>query len=308
MKHKLIGLSLLPLLLSFASCSSSGDGKIKILCSIYPEYEWAQKITEGINNVSLSLLVDENIDFHSYQPSIKDISEISNADYLIYVGGESEKWIDNVVIDNPNQVKINLFDILGEDKKEEEDKEGMEGEEHEEKEYDEHVWNSLVNAQIFVREIAARICQRIPEESEKIMQNASKYIVLLDNLHKEYVDEFNNSTHKTQVVADRFPFRYLFDDYGLDYYAAFKGCSAESEASFATIVFLSNKVDELGLSHIIKTSNSDGRVAQAVKNNTKNKDQEIVNLDSLETKSKDGNKTYLSIMKDNLDILLECTK
>ena len=142
-------------------------------------------------------------------------------------------------------------------------------------------------------------------------KNATDYISKLEALDAEYDNAVKSGSKKTVLFADRFPFRYLVDDYGLDYYAAFVGCSAETEASFETITFLSKKVDELGLSSILTIEGQDKKIADTVKQNTSKKDQEILTMDSLQsTTSKDveGGVTYLSVMEGNLEVLKEALK
>ena len=197
------------------------------------------------------------------------------------------------------------------DHEEGEDHDHEEGEDHDhehEEEYDEHVWNSLINAQKFVKSIAEELGKIDENNKDKYLANANNYNKKLDDLHKEYVAKFVSATHKTLIVADRFPFSYLFSDYGLDFYAAFKGCSAESEASFETVIFLANKVNDLGLSTILKTTGSDGKIANSVKDNTSSKDQKIASLYSLETKPDKSDLDYISTMKANLDVLVDASK
>ena len=237
--------------------------------------------------------------------------------------GESDEWVDDALKEatNKDMVVINLLDTLGDDIKEEEVVEGMEAEEEEgeeeeseegeEVEYDEHVWLSLRNA--------AKLCSAIKDgmiaidEADKDVyeKNATDYISKLEALDAEYDNAVKSGSKKTVLFADRFPFRYLVDDYGLDYYAAFVGCSAETEASFETITFLSKKVDELGLSSILTIEGQDKKIADTVKQNTSKKDQEILTMDSLQsTTSKDveGGVTYLSVMEGNLEVLKEALK
>ena len=166
----------------------------------------------------------------------------------------------------------------------------------------------MINAQKFVKSIAEELGKIDENNKDKYLANANNYNKKLDDLHKEYVAKFASATHKTLVVADRFPFSYLFSDYGLDYYAAFKGCSAESEASFETVIFLANKVNELGLTTILKTTGSDGKIANSVKDNTNSKNQKISSLYSLETKTDKADWTYIDVIKANLDVLVEASK
>ena len=178
--------------------------------------------------------------------------------------------------------------------------------EGEEVEYDEHVWLSLKNAQKLVMDIEANIESLDPDNAADYAANAQAYVKKLEELDKEYQKAVDESSVKYILVGDRFPFRYLVDDYGLKYSAAFVGCSAETEASFDTITFLSGKLDELGLKNVVTIENSDQKIAKTIIENTKNKDQGLLVLNSLQSVSQkdiDGGLTYLSVMKDNLEVL-----
>ena len=253
---------------------------------------------------------------HSYQPSVADIAKISTCDLFIYVGGESDTWVADALNNatNKNMQVINLLDVLGDKKKEEEQKEGMQGEEEtgneqeEEVEYDEHVWLSLKNAQIFVTEIANKLSIIDSANKDNYSANATAYNAKLNTLDTEYQAVVDAGTTKTLLFGDRFPFRYLVDDYKLDYFAAFVGCSAETEASFETITFLAGKVDELNLKVILQIETSDGKIANTIKENTKSKDQKILTLDSIQNTTTKSGKTYLSIMQSNLEVLKEAVK
>ena len=319
---KLIGLSIASLIVPFcASCDSiNKDGKLNIIATIFPEYDWVMNVLgEEKDNVNVSLLLDNGIDLHSYQPSPKDIVKVSNCDLFIYVGGESDEWVDDVLkqAKNKDMLTINLMDVLGDKKKEEELIEGMEGEEEEgeegeeEPEYDEHVWLSLKNAQLFVTTIANSISALDKDNASKYKANADAYNARLNALDVSYAEAVAAGTQKTLLFADRFPFRYLVDDYELKYYAAFIGCSAETEASFETIAFLAGKVDELGLKVILKIESSDGAIANTVKNATQNKNQTILTMDSIQSatsKEYKNGRNYLAIMEANLNVLKEAVK
>ena len=316
---KWIGVSIASILVSLcASCgTSSDDGKIDIIATIFPEYDWVMNVVgDKKEDINVKLLLDNGVDLHSYQPSFKDITSISKCDLFIYVGGESDEWVEDVLKDakNKDMLTINLMDVLGDKKKEEELIEGMEGEEEEEEEeveYDEHVWLSLKNAELFVNTIADAIGKLDAENANYYKANATSYVANLVALDAQYAAAVAAGSKNTVVFADRFPFRYLVDDYNLKYYAAFVGCSAEANASFKTIAFLAGKVDELGLKVILKIESSDGKIATTVKNNTKNKDQQILTMDSIQsatTKEYNAGRNYLSIMKKNLDVLKEAVK
>lgn len=296
----------------------SDDSKIKVVTTIFPEYDWVKSIVgEDNSNVELTMLLDNGVDLHSYQPTAADIMKISDCDLFIYVGGESDSWVDGALKEavNKNMKVINLLDVLGNTVKEEEVKEGMEAEEEEEgeeseeePEYDEHVWLSLKNAKVLCKAIADNLSEIDPENKDVYIQNEKDYAAKLDALDQEYQTTVDASTQKTLLFGDRFPFRYLVDDYGLDYYAAFVGCSAETEASFETIKFLSEKVDELGLKNVMTIEKSDQKIAKTIIENTKDKNQSFLTLDSMQSTTSDDVKngtTYLSVMEKNLEILKE---
>lgn len=296
----------------------SDDSKIKVVTTIFPKYDWVKSIVgEDNSNVELTMLLDNGVDLHSYQPTAADIMKISDCDLFIYVGGESDSWVDGALKEavNKNMKVINLLDVLGNTVKEEEVKEGMEAEEEEEgeeseeePEYDEHVWLSLKNAKVLCKAIADNLSEIDPENKDVYIQNEKDYAAKLDALDQEYQTTVDASTQKTLLFGDRFPFRYLVDDYGLDYYAAFVGCSAETEASFETIKFLSEKVDELGLKNVMTIEKSDQKIAKTIIENTKDKNQSILTLDSMQSTTSDDVKngtTYLSVMEKNLEILKE---
>ncbi|MBQ6730855.1 MAG: zinc ABC transporter substrate-binding protein [Bacilli bacterium] len=315
---KLIGLSLI--IPFFTSCNlNGGDGKMNIVTTIFPEYDWVMNILgEKKNNANVTLLLDSGIDLHSYQPTPKDIVTISKSDLFIYVGGESDSWVNGALkqATNKDMKVINLMDILGDAIKEEEVIEGMEGEEEEEEgeeeiEYDEHVWLSLQNAEVLVKDIGKVIAEIDKDNANYYDDNVATYVNSLKDLDTRYEQAVKAGNKDTVLFADRFPFRYLVDDYNLKYYAAFVGCSAETEASFETIKFLANKVDELGLSVIFKIESSDGSIANTVKNATTNKDQTILTMDSIQsasTKEYQAGRNYLSIMEQNLTALKEALK
>ena len=310
------------LVFSLTSCGEKAEKeKINVVCTIFPEYDWVKEIVgDEISNIDLTLLLDNGADLHNFQPTVADIAKISKCDLFIYVGGESDEWADKAIKDasNKNMQVINLLDVLGNKAKVEEEKEGMqgetehehenEGEEEEEKELDEHVWLSLKNAQIFVSEISNKLATIDKDNKEKYLANAKLYNDKLVALDNDYASAVNQGNIKTLLFGDRFPFRYLVDDYGLDYYAAFVGCSAETEAKFETITFLAGKVDELGLHTILKIESSDGKIANTIKENTKDKNQQILTLDSLQSTTIKSNVTYIDVMQSNLEVLKKAIK
>lgn len=303
---------------AFSGCKNisaeNGEKTISVVTTIFPEYDWVREITGGSDNVDLTMLLDNGVDLHSYQPTAEDIMKISTCDVFIYVGGESDEWVEDALAEavNDNMQVVNLLEVLGESVKEEEVVEGMEAEEEEEEgeeegpEYDEHVWLSLKNAQVLVGAIADSLAAVDAANADSYKANAASYNTKLQELDKKYEEAVSSATTKTILFGDRFPFRYMVDDYGLTYFAAFVGCSAETEASFETVKFLADKVDELGLTSVFTIENSDQKIAKTIIETSNAKDTSILTLDSMQsTTSEDvaNGATYLSTMENNLEVL-----
>lgn len=297
------------------SALQSGNKPLKIVTTIFPEYDWVREILgDKADRAEVTMLLDNGVDLHSYQPTADDIIKISDCDLFLYVGGESDGWVEDALKEatNQNMKVINLLDVLGEQVKEEEVVEGMEGEEEEEAdeeegpEYDEHVWLSLKNAETLCNAITDALEEIDPANKDAYATNAASYLEKLAALDGEYQTVVDNAARKTVLFGDRFPFRYLVDDYGLSYYAAFAGCSAETEASFETISFLAGKVDELRLPCVLTIEGAQHKIAETIVQNTAEKNQSILTLDSMQsTTSTDvaNGTTYLSVMESNLDVL-----
>ena len=287
--------------------------KISIVTTIFPEYDWVREILgDKADSAEITMLLDNGVDLHSYQPTADDLIKISDCDLFVYVGGESDEWVEGALKSAANKDRkvINLLDVLGDSVKEEETVEGMQEEEedHEEKEYDEHVWLSLKNAKTLVGAISAALQELDPDNKDTYAANADAYGQKLSALDAEYQKAVSAGTYKTLLFGDRFPFRYLVDDYGLSYYAAFVGCSAESEASFETVSFLARKVDEGKLPCVLTIEGKNHKIAETIVQNTAGKNQKILTMDSMQsTTSQDVARgtTYLSLMAKNLDVLKE---
>ena len=292
--------------------------KLNIVTTIFSEYDWVRQLLgDKTDSADLTLLLGNGVDLHSYQPSIQDVAKISTADIFIYVGGESDGWVKDALKNarNKNMSVLNLMDILGDNIKEEEIVEGMEAEEdddedEDEVEYDEHVWLSLKNAKVICQAITDALCQKDGANSAVYKKNLSAYISQLDELDKAYSTAVKAASKNTLIFGDRFPFRYLVDDYDLNYYAAFVGCSAETEASFKTVIFLANKMDELDSNYIFKIESGDSKLAKTIIQNSGKKNAEILVLDSMQsvTAKQAVNTTYLKIMNENLNVLKEGIK
>ncbi|MBQ6119742.1 MAG: zinc ABC transporter substrate-binding protein [Clostridia bacterium] len=472
--------------------------RFSIVTTIFPLYDWVRNLLgENAANCDLTMLLDSGVDLHSYQPTAEDILKVSHCDLFLYVGGESDEWVEDVLAqaENKDMLVVNLLETLGDKAKAEEVKEGMEaehdhdhGHEHEEieaedikdrtlaefngewqslyplltagaldayaeheaeedestkeealaeltgkwqcdaekiavendtitftyadgttasaaytyagfspvlaedgdiasvryqfttdsadapkyvqfndhghepaeevehfhiyfgsesfdalmdsesnpffvpadwdadaildelmgeeghghhheegeEELDEHVWLSVKNAAALCAAIAGKLGEMDEGNRAIYDANAAVYTEKLNALDADYQAAVDAAPVKTVVFGDRFPFRYLVDDYGLDYFAAFVGCSAESEASFETVVFLANKIDELGLKAILQIETADGRIAETIRQNTATKDQTVLTMDSLQSVNAGRvaqGVDYLTVMRDNLEVL-----
>ena len=346
MKHRLLipVLCAVLLLSLFAGCSTGGStaasttatrpdvsGKsVSVVATIFPAYDWTRQIIgDQSGRVALTLLLDKGADLHNYQPTVEDIYKISTCDLFIYVGGESDKWVPDALAQavNKDMKTVCLLDALGSAAKEEEALEGMEEHEHhhdgdddhddhdhedhdheedEGPEYDEHVWLSLRNARTLCGVIREALKAVDPASAEAYQANGSAYDAALAELEGRYAAAMDAGQRKTLLFADRFPFRYLADDYGLSCFAAFSGCSAETEASFETVNFLVNKVDELELPYILVLEGGETRLAETIVENSAAKNAQVLSLNSLQSVTAKGVEegiTYLGVMESNLEVL-----
>ena len=328
-------LALFMLVGALAGCGKQNDtnqtDKLSIVTTIFPEYDWVREILgEKADNAEITMLLDNGVDLHSYQPTADDIVKISDCDLFIYVGGESDEWVEDALRNaaNGNMKVINLLEVLGDSVKTEEIVEGMQEEEHEhedaeehehedaeehehEEEADEHVWLSLKNAKMLVRVISKALQELGPDSKDIYAANADAYVKKLSALDAEYQTAVDAASNKTILFGDRFPFRYLVDDYGLRYYAAFVGCSTETEAGFETISFLAKRVDEWKLPCVLTIEGAQHKIAETVVRNTTAKNQRVLTMDSMQsTTSKDvkNGTTYLSVMEKNLSVLKEALR
>ena len=335
---------------SSGSAASGADSKgLKIVCTIFPEYDWVREILgDKASSAELTYLLDSGVDLHSYQPTAEDILNISSCDMFVYVGGESDEWVEDALSQaaNKDMKVINLMEVMGDKAKVEELKEGMQEGEHEheheegeeehdeeheeeehdeehddeehdeeeheheheegEEEYDEHVWLSVHNAKILCAEIEKNLEALDPGSKDSYKANLDAYAAKLDTLDNDFKTLFESADNPTLIVGDRFPFRYFVDDYGVDYYAAFVGCSAETEASFETITFLAEKLNETGNDTVYTIENSDGKIADSIINSSKDKNQSVAKLNSVQSVSKEeieNGTTYLGLMQENYETL-----
>lgn len=338
--------------LMFVACSAESNEKataqkkVSIVATIYPQYDWLKNVLgDRLDAVNLKLLIKNGTDLHSYKPSAQDIAAIASADMVVFVGGESDEWIEKALKATPKEgrVQVNLMEALGDRVKEEEVVEGMQaeeehhhehGEETEEHEHehhehaeehehehhehaeapenDEHIWLSLKNAELLVMNLADALSKVDTAHATENHMNAGLYIAKISALDAQYRAATDSASLKTILFGDRFPFRYLVDDYGIKYFAAFVGCSAESEASFETVAFLAGKMDSLALPAIFTIDGSNGKIARAILDaSKKSKETPVLTLNSMQSVTDaqmQSGTDYLSIMQSNLEVLKKAIK
>ena len=300
---------------TFCSCGNNipESDKTGIVCTTFPLYDFARSITGSEEGITL--LLDDGADLHSYEPTAQDIIRIASADIFIYGGGMSDDWVEGALksASNPNLRIIAAMDMVNTLK--EEYIAGMQQETHEHEhreahngnhaDEDEHIWLSLRNAAEIVEKLCNEFCIVYPENAEIYRRNAQNYIAQLNALDEEYKSVIDTAKRKTVLFADRFPFRYLTEDYSLTCFAAFAGCSSESEASFETMAFLIDKTKELGLPVILTIEGSDGSLAKTVCEATGAKTLVLDSCQSVSSADILSGTNYLAVMKSNLEILRE---
>ncbi len=295
-----------------AGCAAlpADDGRPEVVCTTFAQYDWVRRITDGTDRLHITLLVGSGRDMHSYNPSVADIAAITESDLLIYDGGVSEAWVGKIAENRRVGETLNLMEILGDGVRREELPEGA-GEEHDrdghvhepgETEADEHVWLSLRNASLFCGRIAEALCRLDETNADVYRRNNEAYCAELASLDRDFASFVASSAKKTLIFADRYPFRYLAEDYGLSCYAAFPGCSSESDASFETVIVLAEKVDETGAPGVLVIDGSDEKVARAVLGATKKKTGQIFRVDSMQSVVDPEKKDYLETMRQNLAV------
>lgn len=309
------------LLMCLGGCGNTEkqvDDKIKIVCTMFPQYDWVRSIVGDNENVSVEMLIKNGGDLHNYQPTADDIITVSDCDMFIYVGGTSDGWVEDILAqsDSEDIIVINMMDVIGDNallseevkSAEEIEEHHHEDCEHAHSEYDEHIWLSISNAKLVCKAICDSLIQLDATNKAVYTANFDSYVSKLDELDGKYKECVKNAKHDTILVADRFPFLYLTREYGINYYAAFGGCSSETEASFETVLFLADRLDEHNLKAIVCVDGSTQNVAKTVIETNDTKDQTIYTLDSLQAVSRqrvDNGETYLSIMENNLVVLSE---
>ncbi|MDR1397581.1 MAG: metal ABC transporter substrate-binding protein [Desulfarculales bacterium] len=285
--------------------SSRTAGKTRVVSTIFPPYDFARAL--GGSLIEVDMLLNPGAESHSFEPSPQDIIRIKNCDIFIYTGGESERWVERVLqaVERPEIKVISMLECVS--PLEEELVPGMEAEEEgeEEAEYDEHIWTSPRNAQAVVRTIAAALRQADEANADFYRQKEEEYLSRLEALDRAFRETVAKGARKTIVFGDRFPFRYLSEEYGLDYFAAFPGCSTETEASAATIAFLIDKVKAEHIPTVFHIELSNEKIADSICESSGAAKRLMHSGHNLSSQDFAAGRTYLELMEANLDALRE---
>ena len=291
--------------------SENGE-KIKISCTLFPQYDWLKNIVGNSENIELSLIVANGADPHSYQPSAADIMEISNSDMIVLVGGDSEAWVKEAIERSNSEIAtvvlaeldgVTLHNVSSAS----EAHDHHEHEHHGHGAFDEHIWLSLKNAALISEHLTKKLCELDPENASLYRANADTYLQKLNMLDNSFKAAAENADGEAfMLFADRFPFVYLLFDYEIEYQAAFEGCSADVDASFDTVLTLIEEAEEHSCEYITVTESSDKALANTVVNSAKHTKMQILTMNSMQKVSEKDIKngaSYISLMQDNLEVL-----
>lgn len=308
MRRFLLILLLVPLLIS---CSQEeDDGRLKVTALNFPSYDAARAVLA--EEADLKMLIPPGADVHSWEPSPDDVIRILTSDLFIYVGGESDEWVDSLLDDLDGKVRV--FSLLEHSPMvlDEETSEGMQSDEmdheelfHHHAEADEHVWTSLTNMASIIEALKDEIISLDSANSEIYEANAERYISAILEIRDELVSTVKNAKRNLIIVADRFPLLYFVKELGLSYYAAFPGCASGTEPSARTVAFLIDKVKEMEIPAVLHIELSNTMLASLIADETGANVYEINSAQNISRRDFNAGRTYLDIMRDNAAVLKE---
>ncbi|MBE6680898.1 MAG: zinc ABC transporter substrate-binding protein [Ruminococcaceae bacterium] len=301
MKKTALMLACILLMLVLVGCGGNkDDGKLTIVVTAFPHYDFARQITQNVDNVEIKMLISPGNEVHTYEPSPSDILAVSTCDVFIYTGGESDTWAKKIIesADNEDMKVISFMDICSADGNEEE----HEGHDHNH-EYDEHVWTLPLFSQTICQEITRVLCETDSENANKYNENLASYTQKLSQLDKEFSDVLANAERDSIIVADRFPFTHFATHYKLKYHAAYPGCSSSTEPSAVVVAELSERVKNEKIPYVFTIEFSNQKIAKNVIEGT---DAKILTLHSCHNVSKEDFEngiTYYDLMNQNISNL-----
>ena len=294
------------LLLAAIPAMAESTPTLSIVTTIYPQYDFTRAVAGDLATVQLTMLLKPGAEMHSYEPTPQDIIAIRNADLFIYVGGESDEWVEGILdsMQDSSVRVLRLVDMVP--TVTEEQVEGMESDEEEaagEPELDEHVWTSPVNAIAMVNTIRDEMIAEDPADAETFTANAGAYVAKLQALDTSFREVVSTAKRTELIFGDRFPMRYFTKEYGLTYYAAFPGCSTQTEPSAQTVAFLIDRVKQDAVPYILYPELSTHQVADAISAETGVPTHVFYACHNLTSDEFAAGKTYVDFMTENLETL-----
>ncbi len=283
-------------ILSLVGCSANenkNEGKIRIISTIFPQYDFARVIAG--DKATVLMLLPPSGESHSFEPSPKDIISVSESDLFIYVGGHSDHWIEEMLegLDKKPQT-LRAFDCVE-----------LIGEEGHTGEYDEHIWTTPENAKLISRAICESLCQISPENEEYFKSNLENYINELNGIDREIEEVVKSAKRKTLVFGDKFPFRYFTEKYNLNWYSAYTDCGSEAEPSAKMVAELTDRVIEEKIPAVLHLEFSNKKVAESVAESANVKTMELHSCHNVTKEQLESGISYIDIMRSNIKVLKE---
>lgn len=294
--------------LSFVGCKAeTGESdKLSIVTTLFPQYDFARQITGG--NAEITLLLKPGAESHSYEPTPQDIAKIQSADVFLYIGGESEVWVEDIMksMDDKDTKILRLMDYITPiEVGHTHDHEDEHSEDENTHNYDEHIFTSLKNSQVLLDEICYAICEADKENEALYKENAAEYSAKLSELDAKFNDMISSAERKTVIFGDRFPFTYFANDYGLECHAAFSGCSTETEPSFAAVSELIEHVNEENVPTVFYLEFSSQSVAEKIAQSCGVRTELLHSCHNISAEDQKNGVTFLDLMTQNYEKLSE---
>lgn len=296
------------LLCCLCGCGSESrekDGRLNVVATIFPAYDFTRQISGDL--INLTMLLAPETESHSFEPTLQDIAAIQGCDLFIYIGGESEAWADKVLstIDTSEITILRLMDYI--DPLCAEDNSHIHEHEHDScaEEYDDHIWTSPKNAALMVGAIQNALCALDEENADSYIDATGLYLGALSSLDKQLTQLAAEAARHTVIFAERFPFRYLAAHYGLDYHAAFSGCGGDTEPSLATIAVLVDIIERENIPVVFFIEFSDETVADTICQSTGAKKLLLHSCHNLTREELDSGANYVDLMQQNIENLRE---